>query len=424
MPNETPTAETTVVDELPKELSLIVQQNALQPATANNLQESFAPIFQEARAVLEKSRGIVVTDASQTLDMKVARQYRLALKEIRVRSDKRRKELKDESLRTGRAIDAFHNILLHLTETEEKRLQDQEDFVARKEAERKAALTQQRTEILAGLQVDPNLYALGEMSEETFQTLLEGTKLARAAEAERRRREEAERIEREQKEQAERERIREENARLKREAEEKAEAEKREKARRWDLHCTRMAILGADKLLDAGEVTDADRAVLYGTQTEEEFVEILARLMERSNERRRLEAERIESARKLREAEEAAAAERARVEKERKAADEKARQEREAAEKKASEERAAREKAEQELRDQYAAEARRIKAEKEAARKAAAAPDKQKIVALAKSLDGVSIPDMATQEGKAVIAQFMARQHDLIGWLREEYKKL
>ena len=60
------------------------------------------------------------------------------------------------------------------------------------------------------------------MSEETFSRLVEGTKLAREAEAARKLKEEAERIEREAKEAKERRRIQLENERLKREAAEAA----------------------------------------------------------------------------------------------------------------------------------------------------------------------------------------------------------
>lgn len=444
MPSESTIAETELVQDTPKELQTIVQQNSLQPATAQSLQASFAPIFSQARSVIEKSRGITVTDASQKLEMKMARACRLELKAIRVAGDKLRKELKDESLRVGRAIDGFNSILVHIVESEEKRLQAQEDFVEQQEAQRKATLKAEREKILAGIQVDPNLYQLGEMSEETFQQLVEGTKLARAAEAERRRKEEADRIAKEQADAEERERIRLENERLKKEAADKAAAEKLERERRHDLHCTRMAILGAEELLTVREVQDADYAEIYAKQTEEEFSAIRDHFRKRKAEQAKAAADAAETARKLKEAEEKAAKEKVRVDAERKAAEEKAakeraeaearakaerdaleakaKKEREAAAKKVAEEKAAREKAEAELKAQRDAEAKRQADEAEAARKAAAAPDKDRLINYANAIRALDIPELKTAPALQTLIQ---QQRDkFIVWLENSVDKI
>ncbi len=421
-PDQTPTIQPEIVEET-KELATIVQQNALLPDTAQSLLGSFQKHFADARSVLSKSRSIVVTDISQKLEMKMARECRLALKTIRVASDKTRKERKDESLRTSRAIDGFHNILLHLTENEERRLEEVENFEAVQEQKRKAALKEERTHILGSIKVDPALYNLEEMSVETFNQLVEGVKLQRAAEAERLRVQEAERIAQVAREAEERERIRLENERLVKEAAEREKAEKVEKARRHDLHCTRMAILGAENLLDRSEVLDADFVEQYATQSEEEFTAIRDRLRARKVETERLAAVAVETARKLKETEEAAEAERTALLKERAEAEAKAERERKAAAKKHAEERAAREKAEAELKAQREAEAKRQADEAEAARKLAAAPDKEKIVLLAKRID-CEIPDMSTAAGKDLVERFMVKQAELIAWLRKEYQKL
>ena len=455
MSTESTIAETELVQDTPKELQVIVQQNSLQPATAQSLQASFAPIFSQARSVIEKSRGIVVTDANQKLEMKMARACRLELKAIRVTGDKLRKELKDESLRVGRAIDGFNAILLHIVETEEKRLQAQEDFVEQQEAQRKATLKADREKVLATIQVDPNLYQLGDMSEETFQQLVEGTKLARAAEAERRRKEEADRIAKEKADAEERERIRLENERLKKEAADKAAAEKLERERRHDLHCTRMAILGAEKLLTNGEIADADFVESYGTQSEEEFALIRERFRVRQVEEKRLADERAETARKLKEAEEKAAAEKARVDAERKAAEEKAAKERAeveakakserdtleakakkereeharkireleaAAKKKADEDRAAREELDRKITAQKAADEKRQADEAEAARKAAAAPDKDKLMNYAHAVRALEIPELKTAPALATLIQ---QQRDkFVAWLESSVDKI
>lgn len=384
-----------------KELLAVVQQNGLPPEAAVSLQTAFMPAFSEARAILQQSRGIVVTDAGQKLQIKLAREYRLALKAVRVTADKTRKELKDESLRRGRAVDGFYNILLHLTESEEKRLADQEEFAERQEAARKEALKLKRAEILVAIAVDPNLYQLGEMSEETFQQLVEGTKLARAAAAEAAKKAEAERIAKEAADAAERERIRLENERLKKEAEVKEAALKAERER------------VAKERAEAEAKAKAEREAAEAKLAEER------RIAEEkaAAERKRVEDERKaadEKARKEREAIEARAA------KEKAELEARAKVEREAAEATAAKERAAREKLEAEAKAVREAESARLATEKEAKRKAAAAPDKEKLSAFAETIRTLPIPELSTESGGVVRTKLFEQVGKFAAWVEKE----
>jgi len=86
-----------------------------------------------------KSKSIKVTDASQTAEMKMAREGRLFLREKRIAIEKTRKSMKEQSLRKGQAIDAIARYLTSLIKPIEDYLKEQEDFVkimADKEAER------------------------------------------------------------------------------------------------------------------------------------------------------------------------------------------------------------------------------------------------------------------------------------------------
>lgn len=357
MPTESITIE-VLSPEDKQEMLAVVSANALPLEASASLQASFAPAFAEARAIIEQSRNIVVTDASQRLQIKLARDYRHALRDIRVSSDKARKVLKEESLRRGKAIDGFYAILLHLTDTEEKRLQAQEDFAELQEAKRIAALKSARESVLVGLNIDPKLYALGEMSEETFQTLVEGTKLARAAQAEAARKAEAEKIARKAAELTERERVRLENERLRREAEEQRAALKAEydrvaaeRARQQELVATRkqvlLAIVSPDTFAHIPEN-------MLGVLSEVEFEGVVADMQAKKAERERAELERAAVEKELKRlaeekavaeakakaereaAEVAARIERQRVEKEKAAAEHAAFIQRQAAEKKAA----------------------------------------------------------------------------------------
>lgn len=423
-------AQATLVAEDQKELQTIVVQNHLHADTALSLQQQFAPLFSQARTAIEKSRSIVVTDASQKLEIKMARVCRLELKAIRVAGEKTRKEIKEESLRRSKAIDGFAAILEHLIVTEENRLEEQEKFAERQEAARKAALKEAREKILTEINVDPNLYQLADMTEETFGQLVEGTKLARAAEAERKRKEEAERIEREAKEQAERERIRQENERLKqealaREAQAKLERELAERELKRLADEKHAAEMKAQQEREAAAAESARQLAEQRRIAEEAAAKERARVAEEqrvASEKAKAEREAVEEGarkEKLR-LQAIAEVERQKAETARQAAEEVARKEREesarklAAMKAEADAAAGREKAAREIAEAEAA------ANKEAQRRAAAAPDKDKLITYANAIRAIDIPEFATDGAKALAGTIRASRDKFVSWICEK----
>jgi hypothetical protein len=140
-----------------------------------------------------KAKEIVVSSEDQKAEMKLAREGRLFLKNKRVEIEKRRKALKEQSLREGQAIDAIARSLKELIEPIEKYLEDQEKYAERKEAERIAELYKKRfTELHQYMSDEVSLFELGHLSEEQYQTLLTGaiTKQKEQQEAERKAEEE------------------------------------------------------------------------------------------------------------------------------------------------------------------------------------------------------------------------------------------
>lgn len=173
MQNETEQVKTAVLEIMPeqqKEILAVVQQNALPQEQAISLQTSFAPLFKEAGALITQSRGVVVTDVSQVAQIKLSREYRLLIRKLRIKGDNTRKELKEASLRTGKAIDAMNTILVHTLSDEETRLEGQEKIVERAEQARIAALEAVRSAELAALGM--SLPGLGAMSEEAYTQIL------------------------------------------------------------------------------------------------------------------------------------------------------------------------------------------------------------------------------------------------------------
>lgn len=170
-------------------LELIVRESGLESTKADFILTQFQDYFKIAAEWEVRAKSIVVTDESQTAEMQMARAGRLFLKEKRVAIEKARKELKEQALREGKAIDGIANVLKALIVPIEEHLDKQEHFV----------------EIRAKIAEDKRL-------------------------AEEAARLEAERLAKEAAEKAEQERIRLENEKLKAEAIEKERAMAAERA--------------------------------------------------------------------------------------------------------------------------------------------------------------------------------------------------
>ena len=363
-----------VVAEIPQDLALVVQSSGLEVESARNVTDVFAPLFAQAHSWAEKVATIKVTDATQVREMKLARESRLALKEIRVIAEKNRTRLKEDSLRRGRAIDSVYNTLEALVKPLEAQLKEQEEFVKRQEEQRKARIKAEREEALRPFGVNTAFYQLAEMPEADWAALFNSTVAAHKAAKEAAEKAEAERTAKEQAETAERERIRQENERLRQEAEAAQKAANAERER----------------------LLAEQRAIEEQARKEREAIEAQAKaeLAKQKAEADRLVA--IAAAKALAEKQAAEAQRKA----EQAAADAKAKVEREAREKAEAEARRLRE-AQEALKQ---VEALKLKQEAEAKAKAARAPDREKIAALGTAILAIKMPEVSTPEGQAALA--------------------
>lgn len=194
------------------------------------MRETFAPFLEQTAEWERKADAIRVTDITQTKEMKLARESRLAIREIRIAIEKARKELKESALKRGQLIDACARALRERLEPIEETLREQEEYVERKEAERKAKLGTDRRAELTALGVNAAVIypgaLLGEMLPDVYADLLVNARLAKKAREEEAGRAEKERVEREKAEAAERARLDEE-----RQARDRAQAEEHERLR-------------------------------------------------------------------------------------------------------------------------------------------------------------------------------------------------
>lgn len=122
------------------QLQVIVKESGLEPTKAKYILEKFQNYFEIASEWEIKARTIKVTNETQTTDMEMARVGRLFLREKRIVVENVRKELKEQSLREGKAIDGIANVLKALIVPIEEYLEHQEKFVEIQEEKKREAL--------------------------------------------------------------------------------------------------------------------------------------------------------------------------------------------------------------------------------------------------------------------------------------------
>ena len=228
------------------EIDALVEQAGLEKTTQSMLIASFVPFLQKVQQWKKDAEALVVTDATQTAKMKMAREARLELKRIRNEADKTRKMLKEDSLRYGKAVQGIYNIIEYTVVPIEEHLERQEKFVEIQEQKEKEARAELRRDELKPYEMYvPVNVDLINMSDSMYAALLDSVKQQHEAQIEFERKE----AERKEAERLENERIRLENERLKKEAEE------RERIAREEMYRIQHMIESRSKILiDMGMV--------------------------------------------------------------------------------------------------------------------------------------------------------------------------
>jgi hypothetical protein len=356
-------------------LTITSELKELEPEKSQQIKAVFDPMVEMLQSFEEAYNQVVAMDPGEETS-KIAKRLRLDIGKIRINADKEHKRLKEESLRTGRAIDGIRNILKFAITDKEEKLKEIETHFERIEAERIRVLQESRQDELYKYNPDHPFIDLGNMSEEVWINFLAGTKASYEA-----------RIEAERK--AEEERLAAEEA-------EKAKTYRMNKMyelglkydgqsfvfRDINFHWTDLICMKDDEFEKAWSGASKRK------QQIEKEIEAEQEQIRKENEKLQKEAEKREKA-LLKEREAVAA----REEKARLVAEEKLRFRDESIRK----EREAREKLEAEAEQKRQEEAERVRAEearkaqeesdrREAERKAANAPDKEKLETIAQNL--------------------------------------
>lgn len=340
-----------------KQLMKIIESNSVSKVDAKKISEGLAPFLDKVAEWKEAAEALVVTNEDDVEKMKEARAARLELKAIRVESNKVRKDLKQQSLNYGRAVQDAYNAIESAIKPLEEHLENQEKFAERLRQERKEQLISERMEKLSGLEEFlPMNLDFGVMTEDEFDNFIKGGIL-----------------------------LKENKEKEEREAAEKAEEEQRQ----LDLHNSRKEFL----LEVWGFVADEHRVDLH-IHSDEEFLKIFdeakeasvqkEKELEKAKEQERIEREKAEKAeeenRKLQEQIEAERKEMERIQAENEA---KIKAEKEAEERRIEDER---------------------KAKEEAAKKLAKAGDKEKLTFYHTQIVLAEIPSVKSKVAKNIIS--------------------
>lgn len=343
--------------------------------TAAALRKDFTSFFAKAIEWKKEAAGIVISDATEVSLMKKARNLRLEVRSVRCTVENHRKALKEGIVAKGRAIDGLANLLKGVLEPIEEHLLEQEKYAERKEAERIAGLQAERAKALSEFNaiIPPDL---GTMSQASFDSILADAKLLAEAKAAAAKKAAEEAAAKAKAEAEERERLRLENERLQKE---KAAAEEAARAER-EKHLAEQAAKDEQARKERAEIeakAKAERdAIEAKARAEREKAEAEARAAKLAQEKAEREA------RELREAQEAEA---------------------------------------KRLRDEQAAKEAAELAAREAA---AAAPDREKLEALAAQVRAIVMPEMSSEAGKSSMTVVRGQFEKMAAWLDQRAASL
>ena len=207
---------TELVTTQDAELVEIAQKSGLEKALTHAT--TFAPFMATVIEISSKLQGL---KEDNPLDVKLARECRLALVKNRTATGKQKDADKAILLAEGNLIQSLHNVIVSKSQLIESDFEAIEKAAEIKEQALKAALKLDREQQLTPYGLDLTGYNLSEMSEQTFTDLLASRRLLAEERIATAARLEAERLQNERLEAEERERVRLENIRLQAENEAK-----------------------------------------------------------------------------------------------------------------------------------------------------------------------------------------------------------
>jgi hypothetical protein len=375
--------------------------NALPESTELLVPESvFNPLEEQYNAKLQAVKDLLAFTGVPTKEqMKLARETRLDLVPLRTNIDRRRKEKGEFHLRAKQNIDGTAKALMAKVSGTEEKLYFIESYEDREKEAKKKELCLNRIGIIS-TSIEPafNPYLgkiydemLATMPNESFEAMVNGFVASREAREAAVRKLEEERKAKEEAERVENERIRKENEELKKANDEriaKEKAEREELARKAYAEAERKAKIQSERKQIVAPYVDSPWAYDLAAMSEDEFNAFVI------SKKQAFEEDQKEIAR--------------------------VKAEREAFLKAEAEAKALKDAENKRIME----EAQRIADEKAAADKAAKAPDKEKLLAVAKMVKEISLPYMATEVGNHAAEQISQRIDVLADFIQEKAEEL
>lgn len=364
-----------------KELVLNASSFGVEKNISEQIEAVFVPMVEMLKGFESAYNGII-EEAEQEISPKVvndAKRVRLDISKVRIQTEKTRKSQKAEYLRAGNAIDGVANILKFAVMEKEEKLKEIEMHFELIKAEKKAVIQADRETELLKYDAEVEGIDLADMPDNVWDKFLEGYKLAHEKIIESEMKAEEARILAEKSEAERIAKVEAENERLKKEAD--------ERDRLQTIEDKKQAKIQADlekKLQDEHE----EREKVEKIELEKRAKEAEEREKKEAIERKKREAIQAEHEKKLQDERDKAI-----------------KLEREIAEKKASEERATAEKEEKE-------KALRL------------APDKEKLLQLASTIQDIEIPIVKNKEAQYILKQARERLEKTYIDLIEQAKKI
>lgn len=343
-----------------EQLENVVKESGLAIQEGEEIKKSYLPFIVQLSEIQKQSVKINF-ESPQSIDETIARELRLKTVKIRTGAS----DLKDERKRTyllrGNLEQAAYNLIAASCKLTEETFNNVEKAREIAEKKRKEILKAERIEKLTPYDVQTEFYDLANMPEETFTALLDGFKRAYDDRIAAEKKAEEDRIAKEKKDAEEREAQRLENIRL------KEEAEKREKE---------------------AEIERQKQAKILAKQ------------------RAKAEKERQDADKKLQ------------------AEQERARKEKEAQQAKLESEQKDRERLANELKAKQEAEAKAEADKKEQERKAKLAPDKDKLLLFADTIDGLELPKLKFKESGDILNNIKILLKKTSAYIRQQSELL
>jgi colicin import membrane protein len=211
-------------------LDLVLNESGLILTEAEEIKQSYLPFFEQMAEIKELAKKINFENPTE-LDEKIARELRLRTQKIRTGSEQVKDSRKKIHMLKANVEQGAWNLIKATCQLDEETFAQVEKARERKEAARKAALKTEREGLIAEYCDDAALFNLGEISEDQFNSLFNGLKLAHVAKLEAELKLEQERAAKEKAEAEERIRVKAENEKLKAENEAKEKLLKEQQAK-------------------------------------------------------------------------------------------------------------------------------------------------------------------------------------------------